>query len=116
MRVSVVVPTFRRPELLDRCLAALAAQNHDPADYEILIADDAASAETRRQVEEWSMRADPRVRRTCRFKALTVQRRPATPDGDWHAGRSLPSRTTTAFLIPGGSGRELPHLPTESRP
>lgn len=75
MRVSVVVPTFRRPELLDRCLAALAAQNHDPADYEILIADDAASAETRRQVEEWSMRADPRVR------DLPVQRRSRSSGG-----------------------------------
>ena len=45
MRVSVVVPTYRRPELLDRCLAALAAQDFDGAVYEILIADDAASAD-----------------------------------------------------------------------
>ena len=62
MRVSVVVPTYRRAGLLDRCLAALAAQDLDPADYEILIADDAASAETRRQVEDWARRAGPPVR------------------------------------------------------
>ena len=62
MRVSVVVPTYRRAGMLDRCLAALAAQDLDPADYEILIADDAASAETRRQVEDWARRAGPPVR------------------------------------------------------
>ena len=62
MRVSVVVPTFRRAELLDRCLAALAAQDLDWTEYEILIADDAGSAETRRQVEDWAGRISPPVR------------------------------------------------------
>jgi glycosyltransferase involved in cell wall biosynthesis len=47
------VPTFKRPQLLDRCLAALVAQTCDPAAYEIVIADDAASESTRRQVEDW---------------------------------------------------------------
>ena len=41
MRVSVVVPTYRRPDLLDRCLAALAAQEFDPSAYEVIVADDA---------------------------------------------------------------------------
>src|SRR5205823_3016543 len=41
----------RRPDLLQRCLAALLAQNLAPADYEIIVADDAASDETRRIVE-----------------------------------------------------------------
>ena len=31
--VSVVIPTFRREALLDRCLAALVAQDFDPEDY-----------------------------------------------------------------------------------
>jgi len=62
MRVSVVVPTCRRAVLLDRCLAALAAQDLDAADYEILIADDAASSETRRQIEAWAQRAEAPVR------------------------------------------------------
>jgi GT2 family glycosyltransferase len=51
IRVSVVVPTFRRPDLLDRCLKALLSQDLDPAQYEILIADDAADLATERQVE-----------------------------------------------------------------
>ncbi len=49
--VSVVVPTFKRPDLLHRCLDALLAQDFDPTSYEIIIVDDAASAETRQQVE-----------------------------------------------------------------
>src|SRR5689334_4631030 len=54
MRVSIVVPTFRRPDLLDRCLAALVLQDFDPAEFEIVVADDAASERTRRQVERWA--------------------------------------------------------------
>jgi glycosyltransferase involved in cell wall biosynthesis len=48
---SVVVPTYRRPGLLDRCLYALVAQEVDPSAYEVIVADDAASDATRRQVE-----------------------------------------------------------------
>jgi GT2 family glycosyltransferase len=51
MQVSVVVPTFKRPELLRRCLEALLAQDYDPRAYEIIVADDAACPETRRLVE-----------------------------------------------------------------
>lgn len=40
-RISVVVPTYRRPELLLRCLQALLAQDLPPDDYEIVVVDDA---------------------------------------------------------------------------
>ena len=50
-RVSVVVPTFKRPDLLIRCLAALIAQDFDAEEYEVIIADDAACDETRRAVD-----------------------------------------------------------------
>ena len=56
VEVSVVVPTFKRPQLLDRCLAALVAQTFDPSAYEVVIADDAASESTRCQVEDWRSR------------------------------------------------------------
>src|SRR3954454_23939032 len=49
--VSVVVPTYKRPELLRRCLAALLAQDYDPRAYEIIVADDAACDVTRQLVE-----------------------------------------------------------------
>lgn len=54
MIVSVVVPTYKRPELLNRCLAALLAQDLDATQFEIVIADDAASEETRQLVEWWT--------------------------------------------------------------
>ncbi|MFJ3464184.1 glycosyltransferase family 2 protein [Achromobacter spanius] len=49
--VSVVVPTYKRPDLLARCLDALLRQQLS-ARYEILVCDDAASDATRRQVEQ----------------------------------------------------------------
>jgi GT2 family glycosyltransferase len=62
VRATVVVPTYRRPDLLDRCLSALLAQGLDPGEYEILIADDAAGDETRGQVAKWASRSPPEVR------------------------------------------------------
>lgn len=61
MFASVVIPTYCRPELLGRCLAALDAQDLDPTDYEIVVADDAASADTRRQVLEFASTARAKV-------------------------------------------------------
>src|SRR5438067_3847672 len=58
LRVSVVVPTFRRPDLLDRCLAALMAQDLSATDYEVIVVDDAACEETKRQVECWAERVE----------------------------------------------------------
>lgn len=51
MQISIVVPTYRRPGLLEQCLHALETQDFDPVLYEIIIADDAASEETRAQAE-----------------------------------------------------------------
>ncbi|HEY9668955.1 MAG TPA: glycosyltransferase [Coleofasciculaceae cyanobacterium] len=53
IRVSVVVPTFKRPELLSRCLTALSQQDFEPTAYEVIIVDDAASEETKQLVENW---------------------------------------------------------------
>jgi glycosyltransferase involved in cell wall biosynthesis len=52
-RISVVVPTFKRPDLLHQCLRALTMQDLDPTDYEIIVVDDAACETTRRQVDDW---------------------------------------------------------------
>ncbi len=55
--VSVVVPTFKRPALLCRCLEALLSQDFDPSGYEVIIVDDAACEETRCLVEKYAKRA-----------------------------------------------------------
>lgn len=53
-RISVVVPTFKRPDLLHQCLGALTTQDLVPSEYEVIVVDDAASAVTQWQVEQWN--------------------------------------------------------------
>jgi len=50
-RISVVVPTFRRPVLLARCLDALLRQRFDPAAFEIIVVDDGCSRSTQIAVD-----------------------------------------------------------------
>jgi glycosyltransferase involved in cell wall biosynthesis len=64
LRATIVVPTYRRPGLLDRCLLALTAQEFDPGQFEIIVADDAASEVTRRQVDDWAARSAISIRYT----------------------------------------------------
>jgi len=54
--VSVVVPTYKRPELLERCLKALIAQSFPADAFEIVVADDGPDEATRRLVREWALR------------------------------------------------------------
>ncbi len=58
VQVSVVVPTFNRPDLLRNCLEALLDQDFPAEAYEVVVADNAAGAETRLLVESFS---DPRL-------------------------------------------------------
>jgi glycosyltransferase involved in cell wall biosynthesis len=53
VQVSVVVPTYKRPDLLRKCLEALTKQDFPPEAYEIIIVDDAVSEETRSLVEKF---------------------------------------------------------------
>lgn len=49
-RIAVVVPTFRRPDLLQRCLSALREQDLEKDAYEIVVADDGPDEATARVV------------------------------------------------------------------
>jgi GT2 family glycosyltransferase len=53
-RISVVVPTYKRPRLLERCLNALTRQSFDPDLFEVIIVDNAGCDETHNLVEEYS--------------------------------------------------------------
>lgn len=77
-RVSVVVPTYRRPDLLARCLGALANQDLDAESYEIVVADNAASADTCAQVEAFARQA----RCVVRYVAAARVRGPAAARND----------------------------------
>src|SRR5581483_11614611 len=50
--VSVVIPTYRRPLLLRRCLQALLDQTLGADEFEIVVVDDARDAHTQRLIDE----------------------------------------------------------------
>ncbi|TCS34689.1 cellulose synthase/poly-beta-1,6-N-acetylglucosamine synthase-like glycosyltransferase [Paucimonas lemoignei] len=52
-QISVVVPTYNRPDLLERCLRALAAQVFDATRFEIIVVDDGPHQATRDVAEKW---------------------------------------------------------------
>jgi GT2 family glycosyltransferase len=62
IRVSVVIPTFRRPQLLKRCIDALLMQTLHPSEFEIIIVDDDGSDETRELVARSARSSQPAIR------------------------------------------------------
>jgi GT2 family glycosyltransferase len=92
MDVSIVVPTHERPELLERCLGTLVAQDIGADRYEIIVVDDAASAATGRQVRAWKQTfSSP----TIRYLATSGHRGPASARNlGWHAA----SGSAIAFI------------------
>jgi GT2 family glycosyltransferase len=100
--ISVVVPTYRRPALMARCLQALLAQTLAPDCFEILVVDDGHDEATRAMVESHAARtAQPRIRylrppsgrgpavaRNCGWRAAQAPVVAFTdddtqPDADW---------------------------------
>jgi GT2 family glycosyltransferase len=53
--ISVLVPTYRRPDLLDRCLASLVSQEAD--DYEVVAVDDGSGDATPDVLRDYAARA-----------------------------------------------------------
>ncbi len=92
LRISVVVPTYKRPDLLERCLGALVAQDFDPHLYEIIVADDAAEPRVRHLVARWTAKTNgaPMIR----YVAVTGTRGPA---GARNRGWEIASSDLVAF-------------------
>lgn len=83
-RMSVVVPTYRRHDLLERCLDALAKQELASDAYEVIVVDDAASTETEQLVNRWSERTAGRIR----YLAVRHAHGPAAArNAGWRAAR-----------------------------
>jgi peptidoglycan/xylan/chitin deacetylase (PgdA/CDA1 family)/GT2 family glycosyltransferase len=51
--LAIVIATHNRRAMLGRCLDALAAQDADPARFEVLVADDGSSDGTSEMLEHW---------------------------------------------------------------
>lgn len=98
--VSVVVPTYQRPALLERCIRALLAQRLDPAAYEIIVADDAASTATAVQVERctcWAQAHGP----TLRYVPVTGAHGPAAArNAGWKQARGAVIAFTDDDCVP----------------
>lgn len=54
LRLCVVIPTFRRPELVLRCLEAVVAQSLEPAAFEVIVVDDGRTDDTQAAVEAFA--------------------------------------------------------------
>jgi len=87
--LSVVVPTWRRPALLARCLQALLAQTLQPSLYEIVVADDAPEEAVRELVERLRTRARCELPR-CELRYVPVretQGAAGARNAGWRAAR-----------------------------
>lgn len=85
IRCSVIVPTYRRPELLARLLDALSKQDLLPHEYEVIVCDDAGSDETRAQVEQWGADRPGHVRYV---RGATTRQGPAAMrNAGWRVAR-----------------------------
>ena len=54
--IAVVIPTYKRPDLLRRCLEAVARQSIPPTSYEVIVVDDGRSEDTRHVVAQFNLR------------------------------------------------------------
>ena len=62
LRLSVVIPAYRRADLLCRCLEALFAQTLDPHAFEIIVVDDGRTGDSEAVVDAFKARIGPVVR------------------------------------------------------
>ncbi len=133
IRCAVVVPTCRRHELLARCLTALASQDLPYDEFELIVADDAASADTRDQVLRWAESAPMAIRYVpvvgahgpaaarnvgCRAASPTVEIIAFTdddclPEIDWLSRGLRDLETSGAAALAGRIVVPLPARPTD---
>lgn len=84
MRASIVIPTYRRPDLLRRCLHALLRQQVAHDQYEIIVCDDAASLACERVIQDVAATTDVRVH----YLPVTRRHGPAAARNvGWRAAR-----------------------------
>lgn len=86
-QVSVVIPTWNRPDLLERCLLALRRQTIGRDDYEIIVCDDGPSARTRALVDSMAIATGGRPR--IEYVAVRDTQGPAgARNAGWRAARA----------------------------
>jgi len=97
-RVSVVIPTYNRANLIERAVASVLAQDHD--DIEVIVVDDGSSDNTT-QVLNSIIATDPRVRCVQQPNAGAPSARNqgvAESTGDWIAFQDSDDEWSPEFL------------------
>jgi glycosyltransferase involved in cell wall biosynthesis len=102
--VSIVVPTYHRTQSLLRCLDALLSQEFEPADYEIIVVDNAASEETRLAVAAWV--EDVITERCNSKKAYQITSDDVLTEGRLYQNGALSAATLTQEMV-----TVLPEIP-----
>lgn len=97
-RISVVIPTYRRAALLDQCLEALLGQGMAPAQYEIIVVDDAGESDAREVVRRRSQMTHVKLH----YLAMESRRGPA-------AARNVGWRVARGDIIAFTDDDTLPH-------
>jgi len=130
--VSVVVPTYHRPDLLERCLKALANQHFPRDSYEIIVCDDACSDATRQQVDQWQRAQHdmPAIRylavvgsrgpagarnmgwRSARGSIIAFTDDDTIPAPDW-LGQGVQAMTASVAAVTGVTEMPLPDPPSD---
>lgn len=86
IRVSVVVPTYKRPHLLSRCIDALLAQNFAKNEYDIIVADDSNDPQIREVTANYEGRSDNHA--SVHYVPVTGTHGPAAArNRGWRAAR-----------------------------
>jgi glycosyltransferase involved in cell wall biosynthesis len=97
--LSVVVPTYKRPQLITRCLNALCAQSFNKEHYEIIVVDDGDHEQTRQVVYEFSSRT--RGKPAIRYmRASNTQGPAAARNVGWRAANGKVIAFTDDDTIP----------------
>jgi glycosyltransferase involved in cell wall biosynthesis len=82
--ISVVIPTYRRDDMLRRCLDKVLAQSLEGHQYEVIVCDDGPAESTRRLVESLEREGGP----TLRYLPITATQGPAgARNAGWRAAR-----------------------------
>jgi glycosyltransferase involved in cell wall biosynthesis len=97
---SIVVATCKRPQLLNRCLAALTHQLFDPTRYEIIVVDDAPDVRTRAVVERWASESAVTGPRVYYLPSSGPHGPAAARNRGWHAARGALVAFTDDDTIP----------------
>ncbi|MDR5835524.1 glycosyltransferase family A protein [Caballeronia sp. LZ034LL] len=98
--VSVVVPTYRRPAMLERCVRALAAQQYDAARYEIIVCDDGPDDATQACVQRLAHEQALRGLRIRYVPVMATQGPAGARNAGWHASLARRIAFTDDDTIP----------------